>query len=164
MANGKGLMAMLTVGAVILGGSYAWAQSAAGSGQAAAPHPGAMSVSSTQAAPLEKGEKESGPDRFVRGTVASVEPSSNPPTLTMTHMLGKQAQTVGVDVPANTKITEGPAHKTLGDIKPGDQIWMQYDRLQNRLVADAIRIVPPAPKTHATPTPSSSPSKPATQS
>ncbi|HTX52456.1 MAG TPA: hypothetical protein VMD08_03560 [Candidatus Baltobacteraceae bacterium] len=161
MANGKGLMSMLTVGALILGGSYAWAQSATGSGQAAAPHTGAMS--STQAAPLEKGEKESGPDRFVRGTVASVNPSSNPPTLTMTHMVGEQAQTVGVDIPTNTKITEGTTHKTLGDIKTGDHIWMQYDRMQNRLVADTIRILPPATKTHAKLNPSSSQSKPATQ-
>ncbi len=91
----------------------------------------------------ERGEKEMAPDRVVRGSVTAVDTAATPNTLVMQAELGKQPATIGVDVPATTKIIEGKAKKSLTDIKPGDHVWMRYDRLSDRLVAEQIRILPP---------------------
>ncbi len=100
----------------------------------------------SQAAREEKGEAEIKPDRAYRGTVTAVDTSANPNTLVMNTQVGKQVLTVGVDVPSRTKITEGTAKKSLSDIKAGDHVWMRYDRLTDRLVAEQIRILPPSSK------------------
>jgi len=89
----------------------------------------------------EKGEKEATGDRVAEGVVTHVEPNAMPPTLVMKTMTGKEALIVGVDVPAQTIIREGKAVKTLGDIKIGDRVWMRWDRMENRLVADQIHIL-----------------------
>jgi hypothetical protein len=94
-----------------------------------------------EAKAAKNGEKELGVNRIVRGVVTHVEISANPQTLTMNVKRGKQVETVGVDVPATAKITEGKTTKTLADVKVGDRVWMRYDRMNNGLVADQIRIL-----------------------
>ncbi len=78
-------------------------------------------------------------ERYVRGRVTAVETSASPETLTMNVGKGKHAETVGVDVPASTKILEGTSVKTLGDVKVGDQVALRYVRQPNHLVAQQIR-------------------------
>jgi hypothetical protein len=89
----------------------------------------------------EKGEKEVTIDRVAEGVVTHVEPTAAPPTLVMKTMAGKEELIVGVDVPANTIIREGKTAKQLEDIHVGDRVWMRWDRLDNRLVADQIHIL-----------------------
>jgi len=91
----------------------------------------------------EKGEHEATADQVAQGVVTHVEPMAVPPTMVMKTMAGKQELVVGVDVPATTIIREGKTAKTLQDIKAGDSVWMRWDRLENRLVADQIRILKP---------------------
>ncbi len=90
-----------------------------------------------------KGEKEATGDRVAEGVVTHVEPQASPATLVMKTMRGKEALIVGVDVPAQTIIREGKAAKKLEDIQVGDRVWMRWDRLDNRLAADQIRILKP---------------------
>lgn len=80
--------------------------------------------------------------RRVSGEVVAVEPQANPMTLTLNTMEGKQQLTVGVDVTDKTMIREGKVDKTLSDIKAGDRVWLKYQRSGDKLVADAIRILP----------------------
>ena len=86
-------------------------------------------------------------DRIVRGEVTAVETTAK--TLTVKTMRNKKEDIIGVEVPDTVKITEGKAAKTLADIKVGDRVWMKYDRMSNKLVADEIHILPPQ-KTAAT--------------
>ncbi|HSB80942.1 MAG TPA: hypothetical protein VLM91_19335 [Candidatus Methylomirabilis sp.] len=113
--------------------------------KAVAPKPAEAKESKAQqqkeAQAAKNREKENGVDRVVRGEVTHVETSANPPTLTVNVMRGKQAETVGVDVPAGAKIMAGKSMKSLADIKVGDRVWMRYDRTSDRLVADQIRIL-----------------------
>jgi Cu/Ag efflux protein CusF len=95
----------------------------------------------------EKGEHEATADQVARGVVTHVEPMAVPPTMVMKTMAGKQEMVVGVDVPATTIIREGKTAKTLQDIKAGDHVWMRWDRTENRLVADQIRILKPSAAT-----------------
>jgi len=89
----------------------------------------------------EKGEKEVAADRTVRGEVTAVETTAK--TLTVKTMRSKKEEIVGVDVPDMVKITQGKSAKTLADIKVGDHVWMKYDRMSKKLVADEIHILPP---------------------
>jgi len=89
----------------------------------------------------EKGEKEVAADRTVRGDVTAVETTAK--TLTVKTMRNKKEDIIGVEVPDAVKITQGKAAKTLADIKVGDHVWMKYDRMSDKLVADTIHIVPP---------------------
>jgi hypothetical protein len=89
----------------------------------------------------EKGEKEMAADRTVRGEVTAVETIAK--TLSVKTMRNKKEETIGVDIPDAVKITEGKAAKTLADIKVGDRVWMKYDRMSDKLVADEIHILPP---------------------
>jgi len=41
-------------------------------------------------------------------------------------------------------IREGKVAKSLSDIKVGDRVWLQYQRSNDRLVAETIRLMPPA--------------------
>ncbi len=91
----------------------------------------------------EKGEKEVASDRIVRGQVASVDVAAK--TITVNVMRGKATETVGVEVPDTAKITAGKVVKTLADVKIGDRVWMQYDRLTDKLVADQMHILKAAP-------------------
>lgn len=88
-----------------------------------------------------KGEKEVAADRTVRGEVTAVETTAK--TLTVKTMRNKKEDIIGVDVPDAVKITQGKAAKTLADIKVGDHVWMKYDRMSDKLVADTIHILPP---------------------
>ena len=95
----------------------------------------------------EKGEKEVAADRTVRGEVTAVETTAK--TLTVKTMRNKKEDIIGVEVPDAVKITQGKVAKTLADIKVGDHVWMKYDRMSDKLVADTIHILPPqkmAPK------------------
>jgi hypothetical protein len=49
---------------------------------------------------------------------------------------------VAVEVPSTAKITAGKVGKSVTDITIGSRIWMRYDRLSDRLVADQIRLLP----------------------
>ncbi len=91
----------------------------------------------------EKVEHEATADQAAQGVVTHVEPMAVPPTMVMKTMAGKQELVVGVDIPAATIIREGKSTKTIQDIKAGDRVWMRWDRLENRLVADQIRILKP---------------------
>ena len=84
------------------------------------------------------GEHAVAPERVVIGHVAAVEVPAK--TLTITAMRGKEKETIGVDVPDTAKILHGKTRKTLGDLRVGDRVWMKYDRLATKLVADEIRI------------------------
>lgn len=151
MHSGKVLMAFLAAASLALGAGIALAATTESTGYSSKP---AVSKATTASAPTESNqmkatpaekenakEKETATDRMARGVVTAVEPSANPATLTLKVMRGKQEDTVGVDVPASTKIHEGKATKTLADIKVGDQVWMKYDRTGDKLVADTIRIL-----------------------
>ena len=95
----------------------------------------------------EKGEKEVAADRTARGEVTAVETTAK--TLSVKTMRNKKEDIIGVEVPDTVKITQGKAAKTLADIKVGDHVWMKYDRMSDKLVADTIHILPPqktAPK------------------
>ena len=70
-----------------------------------------------------------------------MEPTAK--TLSVNAMRGKQAETVGVDVPDTAKIMQGKTAKTLADIKVGDRVWMKCDRMSDKLVADQIHILSP---------------------
>lgn len=150
----KVVMALLTAGALCLGAGAAMAAT----GESKAPEaPKAPAVSKPSTAPAgqeaketkavqqqEKARatregKETAVDRIVRGEVTAVETTAK--TLTVKVMRGKEAETVGVDVPDTAKITQGKAAKTLADIKVGDRVWMKYDRMSDKLVADQIRIL-----------------------
>ena len=87
-----------------------------------------------------KGEKEAAADRTVRGEVTAVEATAK--TLSVKTMRNKKEETIGVEVPDAVKITQGKAVKTLADIKVGDRVWMKYDRMSDKLVADQIHILP----------------------
>jgi Cu/Ag efflux protein CusF len=89
----------------------------------------------------EKSEKEVAADRSVRGEVTAVEVAAK--TLTVKTMRNKKEDIIGVEVPDAVKVTQGKAAKTLADIKVGDHVWMKYDRMSNKLVADEIHILPP---------------------
>jgi len=95
----------------------------------------------------EKGDKEVAADRTVRGEVTAVETTAK--TLTVKTMRNKKEDIIGVEVPGAVKITQGKAVKTLADIKVGDHVWVKYDRMSDKLVADTIHILPPQ-KTAAT--------------
>jgi hypothetical protein len=87
------------------------------------------------------GEKEIAADRIVRGEVTAVEAAAK--TLTVKTVRNKKEDIVGAEVPDGVKITEGKTVKTLADVKVGDHVWMKYDRMSGRQVADEIRILPP---------------------
>ncbi len=95
----------------------------------------------TEKAPAaKKGEKTSmAPERVVRGEVASVEIPAK--TLTVKTMKGKEPMTVGVEVPDTAKITQGKAIKHLADLKVGERVYLRYDRQNDKLVAEQIRIL-----------------------
>jgi len=136
MRGAKVLMALLAAGALTLGAGAALAAT----GQEKAPEPAEAPAASKATPTSKKSEKEVAVDRIVRGEVTAVESSAK--TLTVKVMRGKEAETIGVDVPDTAKITQGKAAKTLADIKVGDRVWMKYDRTSDKLVADQIRILP----------------------
>ncbi len=161
MRGVKMLAAMLAAGSLTLGAGLALAATGESKAPEASKTPAVTKAPATQVekeaketkaeqqaekarATQKKGEKEVAPDRIVRGEVMAVEISAK--TLTIKTMKGKEAETIGVEVPDTAKIAEGKATKTLADIKVGDRVWMKYDRMTNKLVADQIRILKPAPK------------------
>ncbi len=106
----------------------------------------AMQQQNSREAKEEKGEKGAAHDRVVRGPVTAVDASANPNTLVMQTGSGKQAMTVGVDVPSTTNIMKGKTKISLSDIKVGDRVALRYDRTNDRLVAEQIRILPAGSK------------------
>jgi len=147
MREAKVLMAMLAAGALALGAGVTLAATPATSNAPATP--GNQEAKETKAVQQsekaqmtrEKGKMETAVDRIVRGEVTAVEPTAK--TMTVKAMLGKEPATVGVDVPDTAKIMQGKTTKTLSDIKVGDRVWMKYDRMSDKLVADQIHILSP---------------------
>jgi hypothetical protein len=80
-------------------------------------------------------------DRTVKGQVTAVEIAAK--TLSVKTMRNKKEEIIGVEVPDTVKITQGKTAKTLADIKVGEHVWMKYDRMSDKLVADQIHILPP---------------------
>jgi hypothetical protein len=140
MSGAKVLMAVLAAGSLTLGVGLALAATAESKAPEASKTP---AVSNAPATSTEQEAKETAVDRIVRGEVTAVETSAK--TLTVKVMRGKEAETVGVEVPDSAKIHQGKATKTLADIKVGDRVWMKYDRMSDKLVADQIRILKSAP-------------------
>lgn len=130
MRGVKQLMAVLAAGALTLGAGLALASTETSK---------ATEGSKATAAQAEKEKKAE--FRRVRGEVAAVETGAR--TMVVKAMEGKKELTVGVDVTDKTVIREGKARKTLGDIKVGDRVWMKYQRTNDKLVADFIRILKP---------------------
>lgn len=124
----KQVMALLAAGVLTLGAGMALA-----------------STETSKAAEGSKGtasqaEKKSESHR-VRGEVTSVEPDAK--TMVVKAMEGKKELTVGVDVTDKTIIRKGKTHKALSDIKVGDRVWMKYQRTNDKLVANFIRVLNP---------------------
>jgi len=168
MRNGKLILVMLAMGGLTFGAGLALAAAPSPKGpeaaktSAVAPSAAAgvekeatetkaiQKREATQAA-RERGERETAIDRIVRGDVTAVVPGAK--TLVVQAMLGGESATIGVEVPPATRISAGNAAKTLADIKVGDTVWMRYDRLSNKLVADQIRIEKSAATTATAETP-----------
>jgi len=130
MRGVKQLMAVLAAGALTLGAGLALAST-----ETSKAAEGSKATSS-------RAEKERKAEfHRVRGEVTAVEPGAK--SLVVKAMPGKKELTVGVDVTDKTIIREGKAHKTLGDIRVGDRVWMKYQRTNDKLVADFIRILKP---------------------
>ena len=124
------------MGALVLGSGYAFAAASTPMAGEKAP------IAEGSKATAGKSEKETAPDRIVRGEVTAVESTANPPTVTVKVMRGKSLETVAVEVPSSAKITSGKVAKSVTDITIGSRIWMRYDRLSDRLVADQIHLLP----------------------
>jgi Cu/Ag efflux protein CusF len=123
----KVLMGVLTAGSLALGAGLALAATT----ESKAPEPAKAPAVAAPVAPAKaSGEKE----------VTAVETTAK--TLTIKTMRNKKEDIIGVDVPDTVKITQGKAPKTLADIKVGDHVWMKYDRMSDKLVADQIHILP----------------------
>jgi len=131
------LLALLAAGSLTLGAGLALAAST----ESKAPE--GSKTPAVSKAPATAGEKEAAVDRIVRGEVTAVETGAK--TLTVKAMRGKEVETVAVEVPDTAKIHQGKATKVLADIKVGDRVWMKYDRMSDKLVADQIRILKPVP-------------------
>ncbi len=125
----KILMAVLTAGSLALGAGSALATTASSKTS------GASGTGAPQA------EKKAD-IHHIRGEVTAVEPAAN--TMVVKAPEGKKELTVGVDVSDKTVIREGKTAKTLADIKVGDKVWMKYERVNDKLVANFIRILKPA--------------------
>jgi len=125
MGPKRGLLSSLVMAVLAFGMCSGWAQAA--------------TTKQSTAPPIARGEKH---PQMIRGTVNRVDPTSNPPTVILTRR--HQAETIGVDVPAHTRVTEGHAHKALGDITPGDPIQMRFDSIADRLVAIRVMAMPHA--------------------
>ncbi len=129
MRGSKKILLLVAAGSLILGTGLALASSDTTKAT------GATTSSATQ---MEKKSEV----RHVRGEVTSVEPDAK--TMVVKAMEGKTALDVGVDVTDKTIIREGKANKTLGDIKVGDRVWMKYQKTNDNLVAEFVRILKPA--------------------
>ncbi|MGD0264197.1 MAG: hypothetical protein ABSD47_04460 [Candidatus Methylomirabilota bacterium] len=130
MRGAKVLMALLAAGALTMGAGVALAATDASKTTAS---PEATTVQTANKAEVHR----------VRGEVTAVEPGAK--SMVVKAMEGKKALDVGVDVTDKTIIRQGKANKTLDDIKVGDRVWMKYDRTNDKLVADQIRILKSAP-------------------
>ena len=126
------LLAMLVAGALALGGGV----SLAATGEKA---PEASKTPAISTVPATPGSQEGKEMKSVRGHVTAVDPTAK--TLSIKPMQGKEAETIGVEVPDTAKITQGKATKTLADIKVGERVWMKYDRTGDKLEADQIHIL-----------------------
>ena len=124
------LVSTLATGALLLGA------------QAVLASTGAAKTTDESKAPSAHSAQKSEIHR-VSGEVVAVEPQASPMTLTLNTMQGKQQLTVGVDVTDKTMIREGKIAKSLSDIKIGDRVWLQYQRSNDTLVAETIRLMPP---------------------
>ncbi len=129
MSGSKKLLALVAAGALTLGAGLALAST------------DASKTTEGSKVPAAQAGKKAEYHR-VRGEVTAVEPGAK--TMVVKAMEGKKALDVGVDVTDKTIIRERKATKMLGDIKVGDRVWMKYEKTNDRLVADFIRILKPS--------------------
>jgi hypothetical protein len=155
----KALIAVCVAGSVALGTGLALAATteskapepakaaampaapAKASGEKEAQEPKAEQKAEKASTATGKAEKEVAADRTVKGQVTAVEIAAK--TLSVKTMRNKKEEIIGVEVPDTVKITQGKTAKTLSDIKVGEHVWMKYDRMSDKLVADQIHILPP---------------------
>ena len=135
MREAKVLMAMLAAGALALGAGI----SLAATGETKTPE--ASNTPAVSNTPTTSGTHEGKEMKAVRGQVMAVDPSAKTLSVKPTH--GKEAKEIGVEVPDTVKIMQGKATKTLAEVKVGDRIYLQYDQMGNKLVADQIHILRP---------------------
>lgn len=128
MRGTKQVMAVLTAGVLVLGAGAVLASTET------------SKAAEGSKATASQAEKKSEFHR-VRGEVTAVEPVAK--SLVVKAMEGKKELTVGVDVTDKTIIREGKTHKALSDIKVGDRVWMKYQRTNDKLVANFIRVLNP---------------------
>jgi TfoX/Sxy family transcriptional regulator of competence genes len=129
MRGSQKLLALVAAGALTLGAGVALASTDTSKTPAS---PQATAVQTVKKAEVHR----------VRGEVTAVEPGAN--TMVVKAMEHKKALEVGVDITSKTIIREGKARKTLADIKVGDRVWMKYEKANDKLVADFVRILKPA--------------------
>ncbi len=77
------------------------------------------------------------------GEVASVAATDNPPMITVQDRYGVKKE---ISVPAEAKITAGPAAKGLADLKSGDKVTVEYtyDVATGKRTAQTITVGEPA--------------------
>ncbi|MCZ7625263.1 MAG: hypothetical protein C3F12_03405 [Candidatus Methylomirabilota bacterium] len=93
----------------------------------------------TAATPTEAAQGETAMVRTVVGTVTAVVPESN--TLVVAVPTGKtDTLVVGASVTDQTVIKEGRTTKRLADLKVGDRVWMQFERVESGDIARTIVI------------------------
>lgn len=129
MRGSQKLLALVAAGALTLGAGVALAATDASKTTAS---PEATTVQTANKAEVHR----------VRGEVTAVETGAK--TMVVKAMEGKKALDVGVDVTEKTIIREGKISKKLDDIKVGDRVWMKYEKANDKLVADFVRILKPA--------------------
>ncbi len=141
MRGAKVFMAVVAAGALAFWGGVALASNEASKA------PEGSKATATEPSKAPEGKKATTPKASkpvfhrIRGEVTAVEPGAR--TMTVKTMQGKKELTVGVDITDKTVIRQGRAHKTLPDLKVGDRVWMRYERTNDKLVADYIRILRP---------------------
>ncbi len=146
MRHMSSVLGALTLGLVLVGSGAAMAQTSPSPAPTPAPKSESKAQEHKESSAMQSKEVRHASAnrnmRYARGRVTAVETSASPETVTLNTGTGKQAKTVGVDVPSTTKITEGKMTKSLNDIKVGEQIAVRYERQNDHLVAQQIRILP----------------------
>ncbi len=96
---------------------------------------------------LTKAEQASGKWQSVTypqisGTVTAMTTQS-PTSLTVRSGNGQAERTVRVELNGQTMIRQGLFAERPADIKVGSHVWVDYEQVKGKLVADSVRILDP---------------------
>ena len=139
----RGAKVLLAFMAVLAAGALAFGGVALAADEASKAPEGSKPAAEQSKAP--EGAKATSPEagksvyHRMRAEVTAVD--SNARTMTVKALRGKKE--FSLDVTDKTLIREGKVQKTLSDIKVGDRVWTRYERTNDKLVADNIRILRP---------------------